>query len=183
MKKCFQVFLCVVYTLNIKLTHQIPLAAVTEALKSTNISNASNQPASQNATEKRKYAKRAEPTSTTVFYTVPVERRRELVRNYFPYTFRPQYEDFYEWFYRVLTDEKRKEERLTRGMALTTLHVDYDGILAKSKYPIPPYHQSWYAYVTEMERLFNITTNVFYTGHPDQEFYYGGIKYPPTKLR
>lgn len=193
MKKCFQVFFCVVYSFTNKLTHQIPLSQVSEGLnspkfvstiftKSLNVPTNKTQPT--NTTKVN--AKRTRKTTTTTTckpYTVPEERRRSLVKEYFPYTFNSIYEEFYEWFYKVLTDNKRKEERFKKGRQLKTTFIDYPRLLQSTPFPIPEIHRPWYIYVTEIERLYNITTNLFYTGPVEQEWFENTVKWPPTKLR
>lgn len=211
MQKCFQVFLCVVYSFTNKLTHQFPLnvqvleglapkiipmifpnsnphqpqqvtSDTTDSKTTDNQTTIQQSGSASNTSKPKRVLKKSSATVRTTGspYTVPWEKRRELVLEYFPYSIEEQYIEFYEWMYKVLTDIRRREERLSKALELKTTFIDYENLYKSTPFKIPELHQSWYAYVTAMESFFNITTGLFFTGGRDDHL--KGFEFPPTRL-
>lgn len=95
------------------------------------------------------------PDSAEVSYVEREEKKIQMRKRFKDFDFHPKYEDFYLWFYDVVINLYRRDRRIKAHKNFTGT-VDYDNLLKSTPYSIPTPFRRYYAYVKELERIYNI---------------------------
>lgn len=194
---CFQVCFWIIYSFTTKISHQFPRSRRTKSIstESTTLQHASQK--SLQLTNATKITKKRRTRTTFVYpptrnsseefsyviesYQVPEafltsfdpqEELRKRASEFWD-IYDPKYQEFFKWAYLAAIDRKRRRQREWFEPNITW-EFDYSALLSTTPFPLPQDARSYFARVSHIERLFNLTTRLLFidSNYDDRQYRY-----------